>query len=80
VALLKNIRVGWKNLSGTNTLAYWAYLYDMKKESVVNSAQVSIKFKRNLFHKNLKDESIYIKNHLIFLTAFHEKDLLLCHP
>jgi hypothetical protein len=25
------ITVGWKGLSGTNALAYWAYLYVMKK-------------------------------------------------
>jgi len=31
VGLLTNIRLGWKYLSGTNILAYWAHLFDVKK-------------------------------------------------
>jgi len=35
--LLANIRLGWKSLLGTNTLAYWVHSYGTKK-SVLNTA------------------------------------------
>ncbi len=36
MALLSNIRLTWKNLAGTNTLAYFASLAVTKKKTFLN--------------------------------------------
>jgi hypothetical protein len=36
LALLRNIRVGWKNFTGTNTPVYYQYLYIMDKKKFYN--------------------------------------------
>jgi hypothetical protein len=37
LALPTNIRLGWKGLSGTNTLTYWVHSQVMRKSGVMNT-------------------------------------------
>ncbi len=40
LALPTNIRVGWKRLLGSNTLAYWSHSWVMKKINVYDYSPI----------------------------------------